>query len=198
MAMENVFTGKTATLTLSQGTDPKRPNENTDSAAVLKTYFDSPSSVVVGRAVGVQVAVTTNLEEFHQIGSRLPVVLHPGDISISGSIDRAYVSGALVTLLLGRGAVAGFPEPFAQPAFDMFITLADPGVTAVTKPTTSASVLLSGVKFQNWALRLPEDEFVMENVTFRALALHVIDVPPPGANAAASGVLKPFGDAPKP
>jgi len=34
---------------------------------------------------------------------------------------------------------------------------------------------LHGVKFENWAFSLPEDDFVMENVTFKALFLEVDD-----------------------
>ena len=31
------------------------------------------------------------------------------------------------------------------------------------------------IKFENWAVRMPEDEFVMEKVRFRALRIDVRD-----------------------
>jgi hypothetical protein len=183
MTMQNVFTGKTATITLNNGAaGPER-----DAAGqVLKPYLGTTPPVVVGRATGVHVAVTTNLEEFHEIGHRHAVVLHPGDISISGSLDRAYVSGALITLLLGKGAVGkGLgAEPFPQPAFDMTVTMNDPAV-----PNATAKIELIDVKFHNWAFRMPEDEFVMENVTFRALSLNITDTPADGNGQQ----IKPFG-----
>jgi hypothetical protein len=184
MPMQNVFTGKTAKITLNNGAaSPER-----DAAGqVLKPYLGTAPPVVVGRATGVHVAVTTNLEEFHEIGRRHAVVLHPGDISITGSLDRAYVSGALITLLLGKGAAGqgGAAEPFPQPAFDMTIAMNDPAVPAAT-----AEIVLTDVKFHNWAFRMPEDEFVMENVTFRALRLDIVDTPAPPDG---SGQIKPFG-----
>lgn len=182
MPMQNVFTGKTAKITLNQGAaSPERD----EAGKVLGAYADGAPPVVVGRATGVHVAVTTHLEEFHEIGQRHPVVLHPGDISISGSLDRAYVSGGLITLLLGKGAAGqgGAAEPFPQPVFDLTIALNDPAV-----PDATAELVLTGVKFHNWAFSLPEDEFVMENVTFRALRLDIVDTPSGGG-----GQIKPFG-----
>src|SRR4051812_38148584 len=116
MPMQNVFTGKTAKITLNNGTGGP---ERDVAGLVMGSYLGAIAPVVVGRATGVHVAVTTNLEEFHEIGRRHAVVLHPGDISISGSLDRAYVSGALITLLLGKGVAGqgGAAEPFPQPAF---------------------------------------------------------------------------------
>jgi hypothetical protein len=47
------------------------------------------------------------------------------------------------------------------------------------------------VKFENWGMTMPEDDFVMENVTFRALTLHIQDKEaPPGGGAAVEH--KPF------
>jgi hypothetical protein len=167
MALQNVFTGKTGSITLStSGTEP----EPADATAVLTSAFGS-ATPEVGRATGIRVAVQTDLEEFHEIGHRHPIVLHPGDIHISGSIDRAYLSGGLILLLLGRRAKsANQPAIYPQPAFQIFVTLNDPAV-----PNNTAVLLLDGVKFQNWGFTMPEDDFVMENVTFRALTISILD-----------------------
>jgi hypothetical protein len=61
-------------------------------------------------------------------------------------------------------------EPYVQPTFNMTVSLNDPAV-----PGNTAGLELSGVKFQNWSYSLPEDDFVMENVDFRALTIRVSD-----------------------
>ncbi|MGB9365474.1 MAG: hypothetical protein WCE79_05635 [Xanthobacteraceae bacterium] len=167
MALQNVFTGKTASITLStSGTLP----EQADANAVLATSFGD-TNPVVGRATGIRVMVQTDLEEFHEIGHRHPIVLHPGDIHISGSIDRAYLSGAMLMLLLGRrGSPDNQPPTYPQPAFTLNVFLQDPAV-----PTQGSTMVLDGVKLQNWGFTMPEDDFVMENVTFKALTISVLD-----------------------
>jgi hypothetical protein len=167
MAMQNVFTGKTASITLNAG--PASP-EGADASVVFTTSFgkDAP---VVGRATGIQVAVQTDIEEFHEIGHRHPIVLQPGNIHISGSLDRAYISGGLVMLLLGRRALhSAQPDVYPQPSFSIQLDLNDPNV-----PTNTAELVIDGVKFQNWGFKMPEDDIVMENVSFRALAIRVVD-----------------------
>lgn len=52
----------------------------------------------------------------------------------------------------------------------MVVNLTDPAV-----PGTAAGLELKGVKLQNWAYSLPEEDFVMENVTFKALTIRVSD-----------------------
>jgi hypothetical protein len=167
MAMQNVFTGKTGSITLSAGTTG--PEDN-DATAVLNSAFGS-ATPQVGRATGIKVGVQTDLEEFHEIGHRHPIVLHPGNIHISGSMDRAYLSGGLIQLLLGRRAASSNqPAIYPQPAFKITIALTDPAV-----PTNTAELILDGVKFQNWGLTMPENDFVMENVTFRAMTISILD-----------------------
>jgi hypothetical protein len=166
MAMTNVFTGKNGTLQLSVIDSP----EGADAKAVFQSYggTDAPP---IARVTNVKVFVQTDLEEFHQIGLRHPVSLHPGDIHIFGTIERAYVSGALLSMLLGRGVASNsIPEPYVQPVFGMILDLKDPAV-----PGNEAKLVLDGVKLQNWAQTVPEDDFVLENVDFRALTIHVID-----------------------
>ncbi len=162
MALTNVFTGANGTLTLAHEDTP----EGKDAKAVTDTY----ELLTVGRVTGVCLRVDTDLEEFHEVGRRHPTSLHPGNIHISGKVDRAYVNGALVYLLLGRGArPTAVAEPYVQPTFNMTVTLSDPAA-----PGNSVGVELKGVKFENWAYTMPEDDFVVENVTFKALTVSVL------------------------
>src|SRR5262245_10995963 len=110
MAMTNVFTGSNGTLTLAFEDTP----EGQDAQAIIDTY----QVQTVGRVTGVEVCVQTDLEEFHEIGRRHPTSLHPGNIHISGKIHRAHINGALLSLLLGRGAAPNnIAEPYVQPVF---------------------------------------------------------------------------------
>src|SRR2546423_3514344 len=135
----NVYTGSNGTLTLA--------DEDTPEGREAKTITDTYQVQTVGRVIGVQLAVHTDLEEFHEIGRRHPTSLHPGDIHISGTVQRAFINGALLFLLLGRGAApTAEPEPYVQPTFNMIIALTDPAV-----PGAVAGLELRGVKFKDWS-----------------------------------------------
>lgn len=163
MPMLNVYTGSNGVLTLADEDTP----EGKDAKAVVDNY----QIQTVGRVTGVEVYVQTDLEEYHEIGRRHATSLHPGNIHISGKITRAYINGALLFLLLGRGSrPTAEPEPYVQPVFNMVVNLTDPAV-----PGTAAGLELKGVKLQNWSYSLPEQDFVMENVTFKALTIRVAD-----------------------
>ena len=175
MALTNVYTGSNGVLTLADEDTP----EGKDAKAVVDLY----QIQTVGRVAGVEISVQTDLEEFHEIGRRHPTSLHPGNIHISGKITRAHINGALLFLLLGRGArPTAEAEPYVQPVFNMVVTLTDPAV-----PGNAAGLELKGVKLQNWGYTLPEEDFVMENVTFRALTIRVADksAPDGGGDAVA-------------
>jgi hypothetical protein len=183
MAMTNAFIGANGNLTLADESTPA----GTDAKAVMNTY----ELRTVGRVTGVQVRVDTRLEELHEIGRRHPTSLHPGKISISGQVERAYVNGALLFLLLGRGArPTQVPEPYVQPTFSMLLTLNDPAV-----PGSTAGLELKGVTFENWSYTLPEDDFVLENLRFKALTISVLDkeAPASGGNAVAKAPQFPDG-----
>jgi len=163
MALTNVYTGSNGVLTLADEDTP----EGRDAKAVVDNY----QIQTVGRVTGVEIYVHTDLEEYHEIGRRHATSLHPGNIHIGGKITRAYINGALLFLLQGRGSrPTAEPEPFVQPVFNMVVTLTDPAV-----PGNSAGVELKGVKLQNWSYSMPEEDFVMENVTFKALTIRVAD-----------------------
>ncbi len=165
MALTNVFTGTNGALMLVQG----EGTEGADANTILNDTYNEVNEI--GRVTNVEVCVQTNLQEFHEVGQRHAVSLQPGDIYISGTIGRAYINGALLHLLLGRGALLNnVEEPYVQPALEMSVVLDDPAV-----PGNRAILHLNGVKFQNWAYSLPEDDFVMENVAFKALRIRVQD-----------------------
>jgi hypothetical protein len=47
------------------------------------------------------------------------------------------------------------------------------------------------VKFQNWHYTLPEDEFVMENLCFKALTIRVLDRDGSGGDGGGGGEIPP-------
>ncbi|MET0622917.1 MAG: hypothetical protein ABW250_08055 [Pyrinomonadaceae bacterium] len=163
MANTNVFRGSDATLTL--GVEDSA--EGTAANEIIELYQLSP----VGRATNVDVYIHTELEQFHEIGKRHPAALRPGNINISGRIGRAYINGALLRLLLGQGAVVErVNEPYPQPSFNLLLDVTDPAI-----PETSSTLTIHGVKFENWSYSLPEDDFVMESVTFKGMFITVDD-----------------------
>ncbi len=166
MALNDVYSGADGTLVLiASGTDA----ESADATAI--TDLEAFSIAVVGRVTGVELHVDTDLREFHEVGRRHAVSLHPGNIHIWGTIDRAYVNGALLYLLLGRGASPNnVSEPYPQPALAMNLVFENPAV-----PGHRSVIDVIDIKFENWAVRMPEDEFVMEKVRFRALRIDVRD-----------------------
>jgi hypothetical protein len=44
-------------------------------------------------------------------------------------------------------------------------------------PSNSSKLVLFGVKFEKWSFSLPEDDFIMEGVTFRALRISSEETP---------------------
>ncbi len=182
MAGTNVYTGSNGTLTLA--------NEDTPEGADAKLITDLYEIQTVGRVTGIQIAVTTDLEAFHEIGRRHPTSLHPGNINISGAVQRAYINGALLCLLLGRGAApTAVAEPYVQPTFNMTVTLADPA-----SPGTSGGLELRGVKFSDWSYAMPEEDFVMENMAFKALTVRVVDRAAPAGGGEGAAVVPTFPD----
>jgi hypothetical protein len=165
MALTDVYTGANGTLLVTAGNDP----EGADATAIMNLAAFSLTEV--GRVTGVELRVDTDLEEFYEIGRRFAVSNLPGNVHISGTIHRAYVNGALLYLLLGRGASPNVvAEPYVQPAFAMNLVLQNPAA-----PGHRSVLDITGVKIENWALGLPQDDFVMEKVHFRALRIDVRD-----------------------
>ena len=156
------YTGVDGTLTLS---DP-----NGLEADAYSKYFGE--SGVVARIVGVTLSVQTEIHAFHELGARLATELRTGNIAISGAVERAYVNGALLKAMLGKYADNDETPGMAIPTFSLKILLDSP----LTPDEKGGSVLTAmGVVFDRWDWRLPEDEFTMERMTFRARRLAVQD-----------------------
>lgn len=158
----NVFRGSDATLVLA--VDDSATVEGQLADTLIGEY---ELSSVVGRLQNVQVTVQNELKPYHELGKRFATELRPGNINVSGFAERAHINGALIRLLLGDGAKSPPPtEGMAQPSFNIVISLKNPAL-----PDNSSTITVFGVKFDTWSFRLPEDDFVMESVTFRALRI---------------------------
>lgn len=159
-----VFRGSDCSITLSAGNPGPSGGLASD---LIDTFQANP----VGRATHVEVRVDTALQEFHEIGKRHAQSLRPGRISVSGRMQRAYINGFLLRSLMGDGAQPERPaEPYAQPTFNLHLRLENPAVEG-----KASNVTVYGVMLENWAFDLPEDDFVMESVAFRALSISVHD-----------------------
>lgn len=158
----NVFRGSDASLVLA--VDDNTTVEGKLADGLIGEY---ELSSVVGRLQNVQIVVNNDLRPYHEIGRRFATELRPGNINIAGTAERAHINGALLRLLLGEGSQSPPPNgAIAQPSFNIVINLKNPAL-----PNTSSTLTIFGVKFDSWSFRLPEDDFVMESVSFRALRM---------------------------
>jgi hypothetical protein len=140
--------------------------EGDKAAAVNEAYSLTP----IGRVTGVTVRVTNEVKPFHELGQRFATELRPGNINVYGSIDRAYINGALLKLMLGDAADSRPAGTFVSPSFNLSVRLENPSL-----PGTASTVTVMGVKLEEWMYELPEDDFAMEKVNFRALWVKVED-----------------------
>ncbi len=135
-----------------------------------KAVNDAYALTPIGRVTGVTVRVTNDVKAFHELGQRFATELRPGNINVYGSIDRAYINGALLKLMLGDAADSRPATSFVSPSFNLSMRLENPSL-----PGTSSTVTVMGVKLEEWLYTLPEDDFAMEKVNFRALWVKVED-----------------------
>jgi hypothetical protein len=140
--------------------------EGDKAAAVNDAYSLTP----IGRATGVTIRVTNDVEPFHELGQRFATELRHGNINVYGSIDRAYINGALLKLMLGDAADSRPAGSFPSPSFNLSVRLENPSL-----PGVASTVTVMGVKLEEWLYQLPEDDFAMEKVNFRALWVKVED-----------------------
>ena len=160
MPNTNVFRGSDATLVLA--TDNTEIEEGTLADALITEY---DLSSIVGRLKNVSLKVENEVRPYHEIGKRFATELRPGNIDITGHAERAFINGALIRLLLGDGAKSPPPAGvIPQPSFNMVLNLSNPAM-----PDVSSTLNVFGVKFATWNFSLPEDDFIMESITFRAL-----------------------------
>jgi hypothetical protein len=160
------------------GTNVYRGSDGTISVAVesgvegdkAKAVNEAYSLTPIGRVTGVTVRVTNDVKAFHELGQRFATELRPGNINVHGSIDRAYINGALLKLMLGDAADSRPAGTFVSPSFNLSVRLENPSL-----PGTASTVTVMGVKLEEWSYDLPEDDFAMEKVNFRALWVKVED-----------------------
>jgi len=164
MANTSVFTGADGSITLSVPDGP----EGEKAQEVLEKY----DLVSVGRVQNVKVEVHSDVKPFHEIGQRYATELRPGNVTIRGTIGRAYINGAMVKLLLGEAANGRPAASWAQPAFNVTLL-----VQNAATPEILNTVVLHDVKIEDWVYNLPEDDFLLESARFQALYLTVADEP---------------------
>jgi hypothetical protein len=138
--------------------------ESGPSGDAAKKVIDKYSLTPIGRATGVTVRVTNDANPFHELGQRFATDLRPGNINVFGTISRAYINGALLRLMLGDAADNRPAGTFVGPTFNLSLQLRNAAL-----PDNSATVTVMGVQLNEWNYSLPEDDFVMEQVGFRAL-----------------------------
>lgn len=157
-----VYRGSDGTISVAveQGVEGEKAQ------AVAEAYSLTP----IGRVTGVTVKVTNDVKPFHELGQRFATELRPGNINVYGTIERAYINGALLKLMLGDAADSRPAGTFAGPSFNLSVRLENPSLAGV-----SATLTVMGVKLSEWSYSLPEDDFAMEQVSFRALWVKVED-----------------------
>lgn len=162
MPNTNVFRGSDANLVLAVDDNSTVEGELAD--ALIAEY---DLSNIVGRLQNVSLKIENEVKPYHELGKRFASELRPGNINISGFAERAHINGALVRLLLGDGSTSPPPNgSMAQPAFNIVLSLKNPA-----QPSNSSVLNVFGVKFTAWNFQLPEDDFVMESVSFRAIRI---------------------------
>lgn len=171
MANTNVYTGADGSITLAG--DPQR-EEGKKAQEAIDGYQLTP----IGRASSVQVEVSTEIRPFHELGQRFASELRSGNVNVRGTIGRAYINGALLNLMLGDAAKAGtaLSATLIQPSFNITLVLDNPAV-----PGTKSTLTILDAKFENWVYNIPEDDFVLESVKFKARLVNVLDEEASGA-----------------
>ena len=162
MPNTSVFTGADGSITLStpEGAEGAR----------AQAAIDAFEMVSVGRVQSVRFEVQSEIKPFHEIGQRYATELRAGNVNIHGTIGRAYINGAMLTLLLGDAAASRPGASWPQPSFNITLLL-----TNAANPDVRNTVTLHEVKIDNWVGDVPEDDFTMESVSFKALFLTVQD-----------------------
>lgn len=159
----HVFTGADGALLLS-------PDGDGAEGAAANAVIEAHELIQVGRVTGVTVEVSSAIRAFHEVGQRYATELRSGNVNIRGRFDRAYLNGALLSLLLGEAAGNRPRASWPQPSFNLTLLSEN-----AARPGTRSTVTLHGVKLEQWNLALPEDDFVMEGASFQALYATVAD-----------------------
>jgi hypothetical protein len=156
-----VYSGSDGTISVAVETGP--------AGDAAKAVADAYSLTPVGRAVGVTVRVTNEVKPFHELGQRFATELRGGNINVFGTIDRAYINGALLKLMVGTDPATTRPAgTMVNPTFKLSLLHKNPAA-----PDVTATVTVMGVQFDEWSYAMPEDDFVVERASFRALWVKV-------------------------
>jgi hypothetical protein len=158
-----VFTGADGSIMLSAAGDGPE-------GAAANAVIEGNDLIQVGRVTGVTVEVSSAIRPFHEIGQRYASELRSGNMSVRGRIDRAYLNGALLSLVLGEASTQRPGRSWPQPSFNITLMAEN-----AAQPGTCSTVTLHGVKIEQWNLTMPEDDFVMEAANFQALYVTVAD-----------------------
>jgi len=163
-ANTSIYTGADGAITLSvpQG------KEGETAQGVLTAY----ELISVGRVQSVRVEIRSEIKAYNELGSRYPTQLRPGNVTITGTIGRAFINGALLKLLLGDAATSRPAASWTQPAFNITLLVENSAV-----PGVRSTITLHDVKISNWVYDLPEDDVVMESAEFTALFVDIADEP---------------------
>ena len=162
MANTNVFRGSDATISLAV--------DQTEEGTMAQSVIDEYQLTPVGRATHVEVTITSEVKPFHELGQRYATELRPGNVNVSGKVERAFINGALLKLLLGEAATNRPAGTWVQPSFNFVLNITNPAI-----PGTSSTLTVHGVKFNEWSYNIPEDDFIMEKANFMALWVSVED-----------------------
>jgi len=163
MPNSHVFTGLDGAISLAVETGVE--------GDAAKTVNDTFGLTPIGRASGVNVEVTSDIRPFHEMGQRYATELRSGNVYVEGTIGRAHVNGALLKLMLGEGGGGTRPQAsFVSPTFNLSLRMENSGF-----PGNTSTVSVHGVKLDRWSFTMPEDDFVMEQVGFKALWIGVED-----------------------
>jgi hypothetical protein len=160
----STYVGVDGILTLS--------DQDAFDADTFTNYFGEGGAV--GRVTNVTLYVSTDVKAFHELGAHAPKELRAGNIHISGTVERAFINGALLRLMLGQYAESEEAGTFKIPTFNMKLSLDN-----YTREGDEGNSVLTiyGVVFHTWNFKLPEDDFAVENLAFMARRVSVGDTP---------------------
>jgi hypothetical protein len=158
MANTRVFTGADGSITLAPAQGPE--------GELAGSIIEANEVLTVGRVQNVRVEVHSDVRPYHEIGQRYATELRPGNVTVRGTIGRAYVNGAMLRLLLGEAADGRPAASWVQPAFNITLIVENPA-----NPGVRSTITLNEVKIEGWSWAMPEDDFVMESLSYQALYL---------------------------
>jgi hypothetical protein len=160
------FFGTDGTLTVA--------NQTAMDADTLTSYLGEGKQL--GHVLNVTLSVATDVKPFHEIGSRFPRELRAGNIDVHGTVERAFLNAALIRLMLGEYASNEEAAGFVIPTADMVLTL-DNQMPAGDEGNSVLTVY--GVVFTSWQLGMSVNDFVLENLEYRARRVSITDAEVP-------------------